>query len=420
MADYLADFDLPPCVYDPLSVEGLRALARDNRSWGYYLEQGATAEHVTVDRVAGSRPGATVQQFLICYAGKDLVARNGQSTTVEKFYRARLLARRVIQATEGWTSDELPARLPELRRRLGESSGDTPGLCAASVSRAMSMVHRALELRAKREGHAAQQFEAAEPSVPRPPRESLPLRIISEALKVVGGGEQVKIVLVVSGGFSPKDIDALGPGDFRWVEYKAPRLSGRSPAKVRLYYVRITARRPRQRLVRWHPIPLWATPFLDAHLVGTQDALRLPDRTPSLTATFRCLRGRIAGAQPLTASLVKMTWQAAAIAAGMTREVVRHNWGQDRGGPDGWPGKVHRAQKQLLKLALEWDQLDNHITLGLIDGTKVVARRAPSGCPQNAPERGWPPPKRPSALPDTARIRTPPPRGDDDDDDDRD
>lgn len=405
----------PPCAFDPLSVVGLRALPRRYGNWRSVLEWGTAEPALVAERAEGSRPDATVRAFLLAFATDALAPSEDSATSVDTVYRNRQLASRVVDVTEGWTAVELAERLPELRWRLGrakESGG--AGLGSDRVSRAMSLVRSALECRAHLNGGSVPMREAVTPAPPRPGRESLKVRLFHAILEAARPSERIKLAILASAGSLPCEVDAIEQADFVRRVHRVSSRDRRPTLDHRVYWVRVGLGVARYLKCRWYPLPAWVGALIEeCHHDRSFEGLFAPG-TPSVTATLRRVRKKIPGAEEVTSTSIRLLWQAVARRAGLNHEVVRASWSQPRQAGKLKPDESHRTYDQLLSLALRWTELDCQVTFGLIDESVIVPRRAPKGCPPDAPEVGWTRKKGPSPLPMSAGIRTRRPGGDDD------
>jgi hypothetical protein len=403
----------PPCAFDPLSVVGLRALPRRYGNWRSVLEWGTAGPALVEERAEGSRPDATVRAFLLAFAIHAIAPSEDSGTSVDTVYRNRQLAGSVVDVTEGWTAIELAERLPELRRRLGlakEAGG--AGLGPDRVSRAMSLVRSAFRCRVHLNGGQVPAHEVVDPAPPRSPRESLRARTFHALIEEAEHpSERVKLAILASTGSLPCEVDALQETDF---VNRVHRVSSRGrgwKSDQRIYWVRLNCGVVRYLECRWYPLPSWVGELIEKSLHDRSfPGLFAPD-TPSVTATLRRVRKKVDGAEGVTATSIRLLWQAVARRAGLNHEVVRASWSQPRKVGEPRPDKSHRTYAQLLSLALKWTELDCEVTRGLIDESVVVPRRAPKGCPPDAPEVGWTRKKGPPPLPDSLRIRARRPDG---------
>jgi hypothetical protein len=403
----------PPCAFNPLSVEGLRALSRRYGNWRSVLAWGAAEPALVEERAEGGKPDATVRAFLLAFAIDAIVPREGSEPSLDTVYRNRQLARGVVDVTEGWTAVELAERLPELRRRLGlakEAGG--AGLGSDRVSRAMSLVRSALECRVRLNGGQVPAREVVTPAPPRPGRESLKVRLFHAILEAARPSERIKLTILAATGSRPCEVDALQETDFVRRVHRVVSPYGRSTDR-RVYWVQVGCGVARYLECRWSPLPAWVGELIEECLRDRSFPGLFAPESPSVTATLRRLRKKVPHAEEVTSMSIRLLWQAVARRAGLSHEVVRASWSQPREGGEPKPDRSHRTYDQLLRLALRWTELDCEVTWGLVDESVIVPRRAPKGCPPDAPEVGWTRKKGPPPLPASARIRTRRPGGDD-------
>ena len=405
----------PACASDPLSVVGLRKLGNEYGNWLMMLGWWAEEPELVEERAKGSRPDATVRAFLLAFAIERFLPSHQSGTSVDTVYRNRQLARRVVDVTEGWTAVELAERLPELRSLLGlakESGG--AGLGPDRVSRAMSLVWGALECQVELNRRTLPSREVVSPVPARPGRESLKVRLFRALLEEARRSERIKLAIMASTGSLPCEVDALQDTDFVQRVHRVLSRDRRSKTDLKVYWVRVGCGIARYRECRWCPLPPWVGDLIEACRRDESFPGLFAPKTPSVTATLRRLRTKIPGAEEVTSTSIRLLWQAVARKAGLSHEAVRASWSQPHRGFDSKPDKRHRTYDQLLRLALEWTELDCQVTYGLVDESVIVPRRAPKGCPPEAPEVGWSRKKGPPPLPDSMRLRTRRPDGDDD------
>jgi len=377
------------------------------------LGWGADEPALVAERAAGSRPDATVRAFLLAFTIDALAPHEDSGASLDIVYRNRQLARRVVDVTEGWTAVQLAERLPELRTRLGlakESGG--AGLGPDRVSRAMSLVWGALECQVELNGGTPPPREVVSPAPARPGRESLKVRLFRTILDEARLSERIKLAILASTGSLPCEVDALQDTDFVRRVHRVLSWDRKSKTDLKVYWVRVGCGVARYQDCRWYPLPPWVGDLIEACRRDQSFPGLFAPKTPSVTATLRRLRTKIPGAEEVTSTSIRLLWQAVARKAGLNHQVVRASWSQPRTG-ERKPDKSHRTCDQLLRLALEWTELDCQVTYGLVDESVIVPRRAPKGCPPEAPEVGWSRKKGPPPLPDSSRLRTRRPDGDD-------
>ena len=389
---------------DPLLVSGLRAAAKRGEDWRVRIRRPQFDSPHLDEIIAARTPDATLGQVVVVF-GEDVIPERRAS--VETVYRARQLARVVCDVAGNWSADEAEARLAELRAllRAPRTPGGRPRMSAERTSRAISMVWRALNTRRWLIGRPQlPKLTPAEPTRPRPPRRTLPLLLCAELLWHARPRERVRLALALGAGLWPGEIERLRGCDlvaYTTTADDADRV--RVPEGTAVHFVRVGARRGR-RGCRWIPLPPWVTALIGRIELG-RGGEPLVQGVPGLAQTMRRLREEVEGAEDVTAMSLVRTWQGIAVEMERTREVVRGSWRQPSKGERAWPTRWHRAQRQLWNLAVSWMELDWKLLRPLVEGTRTVARRAPSACPPAFPERSRRRRRAPAPMPALAAVR---------------
>lgn len=375
----------PPCLSDPLSVGGLRRLAREDRRWRRRLRALLGTPEFNELAEAALQPQTTLRTMIVvfCYP---LFGGGVRGPSVETAYKARQLMRIVdeVAGDQVVRGCELPRE--ELRDLLTSGTSLSPD----RMSRAIRLVEEALFQRSIRTGFSLPPKEerpATTPSAPRAARRSTPLNDCAALLRAARPGERVKIGLVLGAGVLPGQVEKLRGGEVTLYEIP-PQVAHAVgvPAGLRTAWIGIRLRGKR---VRWVPASGWLLALVQQARLGSgRELFVAASEAPSLSATLRRLGGPVLGREDLTPGDLAVTWQAVALGLGLSREVVRRSWSQAIEAPF-WPHDWHPAQLGLLWLSQQWSTLDAPIVAPFMDRGFVVPRRAPSRCPADQPERGW-------------------------------
>ena len=380
----------PPCLRDPLSVDGLRRLGREDRLWRRGLRAFLRTPEFEELEKAAAQPQVTLRTMILVFCYPLLGGGLGRPS-VETTYKARQLMRIVVEVAGDQVVHECELRREELRELLTRERSLSPD----RASRAMRLVEGALIQRSLRTGFEMPPKEErvpAAPSKPRAGRWSLPLNDCEALMRAARPGERVKMGLVLGAGLLPGQVERLRGRDVTL--YKITPQVGRAvgvPAGLRTAWFGV---RLRGKKVRWVPANGWLFALVRQSRLGRGGERFVPaSEAPSLAATLHRLGGPVLGREALTPSDLAVTWQAVTLGLGLSREVVRRSWSQPVGEPF-WPNDWHRAQRGLMWLSQQWNTLDAPIVAPFMDRGFVVPRRAPSRCPADQPERGWRSPKR--------------------------
>ncbi len=380
---------LKECETDPLSVRGLRRLAREDEKWRARLLAAWKRPEVRVEVLLGRSREATLRSAILAF-GFELRGTRRRSKSVETVRKARQVLAAVVEAVGGWPVDEHGIDWDELYGRLTEGSEpDSSGrLSRDRASRALCLVQKALARRARKLGLppvVRPKRPASMPRVPRRGRRSIPLKSCATLIRDARPGERAKIGLALGGGLLPSQVDGLGGEDV--ATWTVPRglMSRGVPAGFRTVWVRLVGPNG---LAHWVPVPHWVARLLGEVRLGAAGAPLIGrEEAPTLDATIRRLRGQVRGLEDMTAGDLCLTWQAVALRLGLRRDVIRRTWRQHQAGE--LPARWHPVQRQLVWLAAQWPTLMCDATRGLIERGELVPRRAPSGCGAHEAERGW-------------------------------
>ena len=388
-SDEQSPLEGPACLHDPLSVGGLRRFAKEDRRWRSRLAKLWRSDELrAVYREARGEPPTCLEAVILAFVyqlGGSTVDRSG----VETIYKARQLMRIVVDVAGDWGVGSDGIDFEALRELLTRPDGD--GACRMSAdrsSRALTMVEQALVMRGALTGSLLPRRAApppASPAPPRAPRRSKPLRDCATLLRLASPGERVKIGLALGAGLLPGEVERLKGGDVTLYEVP-PAVARQTRVSVgfRTAWARVRLRGKR---VRWVPVPWWVLALIQSCRLGEgRDPFVPRDEAPTLSATCRRLGSQIPGLDSLTPSDLCVTWQAVALRKGLSRQVVRRTWSQERDQQQ-WPTVWHPAQRELVWLCGQWPELD--AVKSLVHCGDIVPRRAPAGCPADQPERGW-------------------------------
>ena len=380
---------LADCETDPFSVRGLRRLAADDANWPGLL-RAAWGRPEVRDQVRLARSEAATLRAVIVAFEFEMRGVRRPARSVETVRKARQVMGAVVEVAGDWPVGGQGIDWDELHARLTEPAGpdSAPRLSRDRVSRALSLVEKALTRRAEKLALPAVTRPirtGSSTTPPRPRRRSLPLKACAALLRVARPGERAKIGLSLGLGLLPGEVDGLRGHDLVPSTFPLGIASRRGAPGFRTAWVRTEDRGGR---VRWTPAPHWVVALLEAVPLGKDRAALIgPAEAPALSATIRRLRGQVPGLNELKATDLCLTWQAVALRLGLRREVVRRTWRQARSGARlaDW----HPAKKELVWLATRWPTLLCDATRTLIDRGDIVPRRAAAGCPADQPERGW-------------------------------
>ena len=399
--------DLPGCVRDVTSVDGLRRLVREQ----------PTRWHIALRKQAPGMPedlaDATVGQVLRGGLWGELVPRHRGDA--ERLRRERGGARRLVALVGAAAmADVDEAVLADVRGRLiaGDEASGRAALSAEVATRTVSLLRKAAYRWGTEVGRTPAVAERASassrPARRRPPRKTMSLADLRRLLHAAWPEERAVLALALGGGLREGEIAALRRRD---LQVKAPKRRGRratvEPSSIEVVLDITTpsdsyGMRGRLRIA---PLPLWACELVGAPEAGlpskAPDALLFPHRSDpdrprsSFRSMMDRLRTRALGPHGPRCSLadLRRCWQRVAREALAPREVVRQTWWIETPAP-GIEPRSHALQS-VRALAGHWATLGAPIA-GVLTNPAVLPRRAPKGCGPGEPEKqdpwkGWRP-----------------------------
>jgi len=405
--------DLPGCVRDLTSVDGLRRLAQE-QPLRWHVLLGEHAPPVPTDFV-----DATIARVLREGWFEDLLPRHHRDT--ERLRRDRGSAGRLValvgEALMETVDEDFVA---DVRARLiaGDPAVERAALSGEVASRTTSLLRKAAVRWAEvveREPLVAQRAPVSGPPTPRrPPRRTAPLAELRRLLHLAWPWERAVLAFALGAGLRESEIVRLRQRDLR---IHAPaarsRVRGRGhhpsvtvPPIVEILLDVTPAGTPYEmvRRVRVAVLPRWACELVlrpGAGLMATDpDEFLFPHRSDrsrprqgfrNLLKQIRKRDDRYSSEAPSSLMDLRTCWQRVAREAGAPHEVVRQSWWFEV--PPPGVRKQSTALEAVRQLADAWATLDAPISRVLsIRGT--LPRRAPKGCAPGEPEkadpwRGW-------------------------------
>ena len=404
--------DLPGCVRDLTSVEGLRRLAREKPlRWHTLLAQQAPP-------VPTDFADATVARVLRDGWIEDLLPRHHGD--MERLRRDRGSAGRLVALVGEVQMESVDEEfIAGVRARLtaGDPAVERAPLSGEVASRTTSLLRKAAVRWAEVVGQepvVAPRAPVSGPPAPRrPPRRTPPLAELRRLLHAAWPWERAVLALALGGGLRESEIVGLRRRDLRI--HSAPqqprgrRRRAGPPVpppvvEVLLDVTPIDTRYEMVRRIRVAVLPPWACELIlrpSAGLVGRDEGeLLFPHRSDPARprAGFRNLVGQIRDRDnrpwkdpPSSLATLRTCWQRVAREAGAPREVVRQTWWFEVPPPGVRPQSP--ALGAVRQLAGTWAVFDAPVARLLWNGG-TLPRRAPKGCAPGDPEkadpwRGW-------------------------------
>ena len=404
----MTDAELPGCLSDLCSVEGLRRRAREQpRRWHLALREHARSP-------SGDPEGATVERFLRGGWIEELLPRHHGD--MERLRRDRGCAARLVGLVgETLVGDVDEAAITRARENLidGDAAAGRAAVSGEVATRTASLLRR-IAVRWAEEVHHEPRVAARAPGAGRaaqrrPPRRTCALPELRRLLHAAWPWERAVLALALGGGLRESEIASLRRRELL-VEAPAPRPRRvpRVPAPPRRIEIALdvtAAAAPYgPRRVRIIALPVWAGELILSGRAGIATVapadLLFPHRSDptrprsgfrNLLAQIRARDERPWMDPPCTLATLRACWQRVAREAGATREVVRQTWSMEV------PAPGVRGQSQALqavrRLAAAWATFDAPVARVLVQGG-TLPRRAPKGCAADEPEkadpwRGW-------------------------------
>ncbi len=404
--------DLPGCVGDLTSVEGLRRLAREKPlRWHILL-----AEHARP--VPTNFADATVARVLRDGWIEDLLPRHHGD--MERLRRDRGSAGRLVALVGDAlmeTDDEEFVAGVRARLIAGDPAVERAPLSGEVASRTTSLLRKAAARWAEvvgREPLVAQRAPVSGPPAPRrPARRTPPLAELRRLIHLAWPWERAVLAFALGAGLRESEIVGLRRRDLR-IHRAARRPHGRRqhprppapPPFVEVLLdvppIGIPPEMPRR--VRAAVLPRWACELVLSPSAGLVDNgptdLLFPHRSDPRRSRvgFRNLIRQIRDRNdrpwmdpPASLATLRTCWQRVAREAGAPREVVRQTWSFEVPPPGVRPQST--ALGAVRQLAGTWATLDAPIARVLWN-SGTLPRRAPKGCAPGEPEkadpwRGW-------------------------------